>query len=114
MEECDTRNVFKDMGSDSRNGHKNRKSGIIITSYLTATKSRSNHPWLATWKPQPIQETIQPLAKLAAVKGWGGGGGGGGGGQLMGSKTICAQAREQAHNVSPKVRLMKGFEGQTQ
>ena len=78
MEKCDTRNVSKDMGSNSQNGRENQKSAIIITRRLTMTKPRSNHSQLATWKFQPIQEMIQPLPKLASVKGWGGGGGGGG------------------------------------
>ena len=87
-------NVSKDMRSNNRNGCKNQKSAIIITRRLMATKPRLNRPRLATWKSQPIQETIQPLPKLASAKGWGG--------QLVGSKIICAQAQSASLERKPK------------
>ena len=49
-EERDTRNVLKDMRSNSRNERENRKNAIISTRRLTTTKPGSNHPRLAAWK----------------------------------------------------------------
>ena len=55
--------------------------GVFLSGYgdgdYTPRPRSGPQPSLATWKPQPIQETIQPLPKLASAKDWGGGGGGG-------------------------------------
>ena len=67
-QENDTKDVSKSTGNDNRNGCENRMA-IIITRHMTAAKPQSNHPQLATWKSHSIQETIQPLPKLASAKG---------------------------------------------
>ena len=94
------------MRSNSRNGRENRKSAIIITRRLTATKPKSNYPRIATWKPQPIQETSQPSPNLASAKGWGG--------HLWGRKQYVHRPKAQAQSASPDLRLMRGVGPQTQ